>query len=129
MSLKRMVLALALVGIVGSAGAQELSMTVDASKTGAPIHPYRKFFYPVDSSEELDPIYRKRNFERWRPIGPDESPRSPGGVVSSSKRTSVFSGWPGTCLRATGAQSARPARSPSAGRWSSMRPAPRQWNS
>ena len=31
----------------------------------------RKFFYPVDSSIELSPINRKRNFTRWRPIGPD----------------------------------------------------------
>jgi alpha-N-arabinofuranosidase len=71
-------------------------MSVDASKTGEPIHPYvygqftellfnlfekglwaemlsdRKFFYPVDSSEELNPANRKRNFNRWRPIGSDE---------------------------------------------------------
>jgi alpha-N-arabinofuranosidase len=73
------------------------SMTVNASKTGEPIHPYvygqftellfnlfekgvwaemlsdRKFFYPVDSSEKLVPENRKRNFNRWRPIGPDGS--------------------------------------------------------
>lgn len=31
----------------------------------------RKFFYPVNSSEELIPPNTKRNFERWRPVGPD----------------------------------------------------------
>ncbi len=78
------------------ANAQDLTMTVDAAKTGHPIHPYvygqftellfnlfekgmwaemlsdRKFFYPVDSSAELNPVNRKRNFNRWRPAGPDE---------------------------------------------------------
>jgi alpha-L-arabinofuranosidase len=76
--------------------AQDLTMKIDASRTGAPIHPYvygqftellgnmyekglwaemlsdRKFFYPVDSSETLNPVNRKRNFNRWRPVGPDE---------------------------------------------------------
>ena len=32
----------------------------------------RKFFYPVDSSPTLKPINRKRNFNRWRPVGPYE---------------------------------------------------------
>ena len=74
----------------------KVSMTVDASKTGAPIHRYvygqftellfnlyekglwaemlsdRKFFYPVDSSEKLNPENTKRNFTRWRPVGADE---------------------------------------------------------
>lgn len=73
-----------------------LSMTIDASRTGEPIHRYvygqftellfnlyekglwaemlsdRKFFYPVDSSAKLIPENRKRNFDRWRPVGPDE---------------------------------------------------------
>jgi alpha-N-arabinofuranosidase len=72
------------------------SMTVDASKTGELIHRYvygqftelllnmfekglwaemlsdRKFFYPVNSSEKLEPINTKRNFNRWRPVGPDD---------------------------------------------------------
>ncbi len=76
--------------------AQQVSMTVDASKTGAPIDRYvygqftellfnmfengfwsemlsdRKFFYPVDSSERLEPVNRKRFVNRWRPVGPDE---------------------------------------------------------
>ena len=96
MQMKRTILVLVLLATVCPAGAQELSMTIDASKTGEPIHPYvygqftellfnffekglwaemlsdRKFFYPVDSTEELKPVNRKRNFERWRPIGPDE---------------------------------------------------------
>ncbi len=74
----------------------KVSMTVDASKTGAPIHRYvygqftellfnlyekglwaemlsdRKFFYPVDSGEKLNPENTKRNFTRWRPVGADE---------------------------------------------------------
>ena len=74
----------------------KVSMTVDAGKTGAPIHRYvygqftellfnlyekglwaemlsdRKFFYPVDSSEKLNPENTKRNFTRWRPVGADE---------------------------------------------------------
>jgi alpha-N-arabinofuranosidase len=74
----------------------KVTMTVDASKAGEPIHRYiygqftellfnmfekglwaemlsdRKFFYPVDSSEKLNPENRKRNFNRWRPVGPAE---------------------------------------------------------
>jgi alpha-L-arabinofuranosidase len=79
-----------------TARAQDLSMTIDASQKGAPIHPYiygqfsellgnmyekglwaemlsdRKFFYPVDSSETLTPTNSKRSFNRWRPVGPDD---------------------------------------------------------
>jgi len=79
-----------------TAQAQQLSMTIEGSKTGAPIHPYvygqftellfnlfekgiwaemlsdRKFFYAVDSSETLNPINTKRDFNRWRPVGADE---------------------------------------------------------
>jgi alpha-N-arabinofuranosidase len=75
---------------------KKVSMTVNAGKTGEPIDRYvygqfsellfnlfekglwaemlsdRKFFYPVDSSEKLNPENRKRNFTRWRPVGPDE---------------------------------------------------------
>jgi len=74
----------------------KVSMTVDAGKTGEPIHRYvygqftellfnlyekglwaemlsdRKFFYPVDLSEKLSPQNTKRNFNRWRPVGPSE---------------------------------------------------------
>jgi alpha-L-arabinofuranosidase len=73
-----------------------VSTTINASKTGEAIHPYlygqfsellfnlfekgrwaemlsdRKFFYAVDSSEKLNPENTKRNFIRWRPVGPDE---------------------------------------------------------
>src|ERR1022692_2966083 len=75
--------------------AEDLTMTIDASRTGAPIHRYvygqftellgnmyekgvwaemlsdRKFFYPVDSSQTLNPTNRKARFNRWRPVGPD----------------------------------------------------------
>jgi len=97
MHAKRLILVVAILGIGLRAQAQELSMTVDAGKTGAPIHQHvygqftellfnlfekglwsemlsdRKFFYPVDSSVALNPINRKRDFNRWRPVGPDES--------------------------------------------------------
>jgi alpha-N-arabinofuranosidase len=92
----RFFLVLAVAGMALSVNAQELAMTVDAGKTGEPIHRYvygqftellfnlfekglwaemlsdRKFFYPVDSSKELNPVNTKRNFNRWRLIGPDE---------------------------------------------------------
>jgi hypothetical protein len=79
--------------------AQDLSMTIDASRTGAAIHRYvygqftellgnmyekgvwaemlsdRKFFYPVDSSPTLNPVNRKQRFNRWRPVGPDDLSR------------------------------------------------------
>jgi len=96
MHTNRFFLVLVVAGMALSVNAQELSMTVDAGKTGEPIHQYvygqftellfnlfekglwaemlsdRKFFYPVDSSKELNPVNRKRNFNRWRPVGPDE---------------------------------------------------------
>ena len=80
-----------------SSAPAKVSMTVNAAKVGAPIDPYvygqftellfnlyekgiwaemlsdRKFFYPVDSSKNLVPENRKRNFNRWRPTGPDSS--------------------------------------------------------
>jgi alpha-N-arabinofuranosidase len=83
-------------GLALSASAQPVTMTVDASKPGAPISRYmygfftellsncyeggmwaemlgdRKFFYPVDSSKELNPPNSRRFVARWRPIGPDE---------------------------------------------------------
>jgi alpha-N-arabinofuranosidase len=76
--------------------AAAIEATIDAGKTGAPIHRYmygqftellgnifengfwsemlsdRKFFYPVDSSERLDPVNTRRFVNRWRPVGPDE---------------------------------------------------------
>lgn len=96
MFLKRTILIFAFATVIGGVRADEPAMTIDAAKTGAPIHPYlygqftellfnlfekgvwaemlsdRKFFYPVDSSKELNPINRKQNFNRWRPVGPDE---------------------------------------------------------
>jgi alpha-N-arabinofuranosidase len=91
-----LILILACLALRGEVRAQDLSMAVDASRTGAPIHRYvygqftellgnmyekglwaemlsdRKFFYPVDSSQTLNPVNRKPNFNRWRPVGPDE---------------------------------------------------------
>ena len=79
--------------------AQQVTMTVDATKTGAPISPYmygfftelheanneggfwaemlgdRKFFHPVDSSKDPEPApgrRRRATAARWRPLGPDE---------------------------------------------------------
>jgi alpha-N-arabinofuranosidase len=96
MQAKRLILVSVIVGIGVSVRAQELSMTVEAGKTGEPIHRYvygqftellfnlfeqgawaemlsdRKFFYPVDSSETLNPPNRKPFFRRWRPLGADE---------------------------------------------------------
>jgi alpha-N-arabinofuranosidase len=83
-------------GLALSGSAQPVTMTVDASKPGAPISRYmygfftellsscyeggmwaemlgdRKFFYPVDSSQELTPPNSRKFVARWRPIGPDE---------------------------------------------------------
>jgi alpha-N-arabinofuranosidase len=78
-----------------SVSAQQLTMTVDAGKTGPPINPFiygqftenannnfyhgglwaemvddRKFFYPVNSSAELVPSSRVPIL-RWRPVGGD----------------------------------------------------------
>jgi len=103
MSRNRPFLLLLAVGMSLSAAAQtpntpqkKVTMTVDASKAGEPIHRYvygqftellfnlfekglwaemlsdRKFFYPVDSSEKLNPENTKRNFTRWRPVGADQ---------------------------------------------------------
>ncbi len=92
----RFFLVLAVASIALGTNTQELAVTVDVSKTGEPIHRYvygqftellfnlfekglwaemlsdRKFFYPVDSSKKLKPANAKRNFNRWRPVGPDE---------------------------------------------------------
>ena len=79
--------------------AQQVTMTVDATRAGAPISPYmygfftelheanneggfwaemlgdRKFFHPVDSSKDPEPApgrRRRATAARWRPLGPDE---------------------------------------------------------
>ena len=96
--IRQLPLAVVMVGIAlkSHVGAQDLAMTIDASRPGTPIHPYvygqftellgnmyekgvwaemlsdRKFFYPVDSSPTLNPVNRKPRFNRWRPVGPDE---------------------------------------------------------
>src|SRR5208283_251272 len=101
---KHLVLKVVLTGlfVCGSAyvvDAQQLAMTVDAGKTGAPISPYmygfftelheanseggfwaemlgdRKFFNPVDSSGDREPSPGRRPRPRatkWRPLGPDQ---------------------------------------------------------
>jgi alpha-N-arabinofuranosidase len=85
-----------MLGITAGADAQQVAITIDVSKTGEPIHRYiygqftellgnmfengfwsemlsdRKFFYPVDSSEQLEPVNTRRFVNRWRPVGPDE---------------------------------------------------------
>jgi alpha-N-arabinofuranosidase len=78
------------------ANAQPLAVTVDASKTSAPINPFlygqftenannnfyhtglwaemvddRKFFYPVDASATQTPPNGQRGARRWRPVGGD----------------------------------------------------------
>ena len=96
MRTNRFFLIIAVAAVAVGVNAQDLTMTIDAAGTGEAIHPYvygqftellfnlfekgmwaemlsdRKFFYPVDSSEELSPPNRKRDFNRWRPVGPDE---------------------------------------------------------
>jgi alpha-N-arabinofuranosidase len=81
----------------GARPARAIEATIDASKTGTPVHRYmygqftellgnmfengfwsemlsdRKFFYPVDSSERLEPPNTRRFVNRWRPVGPDEA--------------------------------------------------------
>jgi alpha-N-arabinofuranosidase len=74
----------------------QVTMTVDASKTGPPINPFlygqftenannnfyhgglwaemvddRKFFYPVNSSADQTPPNSQRASRRWRPVGGD----------------------------------------------------------
>ncbi|MFC1485438.1 alpha-N-arabinofuranosidase [Candidatus Latescibacterota bacterium] len=99
MNQRAMVLAALMVFVsvlfTGRASGQVMA-TVDATETGVAINPFiygkftellgnyfekglwaelvsdRTFFYPVDSSEELVPVNRKRNFNRWWPVGPDE---------------------------------------------------------
>ena len=90
--------ALLLCGVAHRGNAQQPSMTVDVTKTGAPISPYmygfftelheanneggfwaemlgdRKFFNPVDSGKDREPSPGRRmrpRAPRWRPVGPD----------------------------------------------------------
>ncbi len=88
--------AAAIGGLALSGSAQQLTMQVDASKTGPPISPYmygffseflhnmyedglwaemlgdRKFFYPVNSNPVQTPPNSRTFVSRWRPVGPDE---------------------------------------------------------
>jgi alpha-N-arabinofuranosidase len=86
-------------GFAHAAVAQQVTMTVDAAKTGAPISPYmygfftelheanneggfwaemlgdRKFFNPVNSEKDREPSPGRRRAvraPRFRPLGPDE---------------------------------------------------------
>lgn len=96
MKVWQLALVLAIASIVFRVHAQDLAMTIETNKESAPIHPYvygqftellfnlfeqgvwaemlsdRKFFYPVDSSETLNPPNRKPFFRRWRPVGGDQ---------------------------------------------------------
>ncbi len=78
-----------------SANAQQVTMQVNASKTGPAISPYmygffsellsnmytdgiwaemlgdRKFFYPINSNAKQTPPNSRRFVGRWRPVGPD----------------------------------------------------------
>ncbi|HYQ57783.1 MAG TPA: hypothetical protein VEP89_10610 [Draconibacterium sp.] len=76
---------------------ENLSATIHIDQTGEPINPFlygmfsellhnmfeggiwaemisdRKFFYPVDNSEDLVPGNSRRGQKRWRPVGPEEN--------------------------------------------------------
>ena len=76
-----------------------IEATVHLDQEGAPIHPFvhgmftellgnmfengiwaemlsdRKFFYPVDNSETLNPRNSRRHQLRWRPVGPQSAIR------------------------------------------------------
>jgi alpha-L-arabinofuranosidase len=91
--------AMSVICFAWSGSAQQVTMTVDATRTGAPISPYmygfftelheanneggfwaemlgdRKFFHAVDSSKDPEPPpgrRRRATAARWRPLGPDE---------------------------------------------------------
>jgi alpha-N-arabinofuranosidase len=75
----------------------QIEATVHLDQEGAPIHPFvhgmftellgnmfengiwaemlsdRKFFYPVDNSETLNPRNSRRHQLRWRPVGPESA--------------------------------------------------------
>lgn len=91
-----MVVAAAIGGLALNGSAQQVTMQVDASKTGAPIakdlygffselltNMYdhglwaemisdRKFFYPINSSPTQTPPNSRRFDARWTPVGPDD---------------------------------------------------------
>lgn len=93
--LQPLILLAACIALKVRINAEDLAMTIDANHTGAPIHRYvygqftellgnmyekgiwaemlsdRKFFYPIDSSDTLNPTNRKPRFNRWRPVGLD----------------------------------------------------------
>jgi alpha-N-arabinofuranosidase len=74
----------------------DLTASIDLTKSGEPIHRYvygmftellgnifehglwaemlsdRKFFYPVDTSANLNPVNTRRFQNRWRPVGGDD---------------------------------------------------------
>ena len=91
--------AMSVIFFTSSGSAQQVTMTVDATRAGAPISPYmygfftelheanneggfwaemlgdRKFFHAVDSSKDPEPTpgrRRRATATRWRPLGPDE---------------------------------------------------------
>jgi len=97
--LKIVLAAMAVGSFAYSGSAQQVTMTVDATRTGAPISPYmygfftelheanneggfwaemlgdRKFFHPVDSGKDPEPApgrRRRATAPRFRPLGPDE---------------------------------------------------------
>jgi len=97
--LKIVLAAMAVSFFASSGSAQPVTMTVDATKTGAPISPYmygfftelheanneggfwaemlgdRKFFNPVNSGKDREPTPGRRprpRGPRFRPLGPDE---------------------------------------------------------
>ena len=81
----------------GSAPSRRVTVSIDASKTGAPISPYlygqfiehigdlvnrsvwaemlddRKFYHPITSNPGEQRPVRGRRANRWMPIGPDSS--------------------------------------------------------
>jgi alpha-N-arabinofuranosidase len=94
-----LLLAVLLFSTLASAQTQPVNVTIDASKTGAPISKYvygqflehiggivnnniwaemlddRKFYYPITSqppAEPAGPSWRRVTLRHWTPIGPDE---------------------------------------------------------
>lgn len=94
-SLIRIAAVIAVGAMTLSGDAQQLSMSVDAAKTGPPISKNmygffteflqnmytnglwaemlddRKFFYPVNSNPVQTPPNQRRGARRWKPVGPD----------------------------------------------------------
>ncbi len=121
-------MALAVIGGLALSGsAQQLTMQVDAGKTGPQISPYmygfftellsnmytgglraemlgdRKFFYPVNSSPLLTPQNTRRFVGRWRPVGPDDA------VVMDKTRVWVGEHSPRVTVDATSPRGIRQA--------------------